>query len=49
MRAMVVREFGGLDALKLEDIAFPALGTGQVRVRVRACGGELCRYLDYQG
>ena len=49
MRAMVVREFGGLDALNLEDIASPALGTGQVRVRVHACGVNFADTLIIKG
>ena len=38
MKAIVVREFGGPDALKVEDVAEPAPGRGQVRVRVHAIG-----------
>jgi NADPH2:quinone reductase len=38
MKAIVVREFGGPDVLKIEDIAAPTAGPGQVLIRVRAVG-----------
>ncbi len=38
MRAMVVRNPGAPDHLKLEDIAMPALRPNDVRIRVEACG-----------
>jgi D-arabinose 1-dehydrogenase-like Zn-dependent alcohol dehydrogenase len=38
MRAVVLRETGPADNLRLEDIATPQPGPGQVRVRVRAAG-----------
>jgi NADPH2:quinone reductase len=38
MQAIVAREFGGPEVLKLEDIPEPAAGNGQVRVRVHAIG-----------
>jgi NADPH2:quinone reductase len=38
MRAIVVREFGGPDAMKIEDVADPTPGTGQVLVRTHAIG-----------
>lgn len=38
MRAVVVREHGGLEALRLEDLDVPLPGAGQVRVRVGAVG-----------
>lgn len=38
MRAVVVREFGGPEQLRLADIADPVPGAGQVRIRVHAAG-----------
>ena len=38
MKAIRVHEFGGPDVLKLEDIADPKAGPGEVVVRVRAAG-----------
>lgn len=38
MRAIVFHERGGLDVLKLEDVAQPTPGPGQALVRVEACG-----------
>jgi NADPH:quinone reductase-like Zn-dependent oxidoreductase len=38
MRAVVVREHGGVEALRLEDVETPEPGPGQVRVRVAAVG-----------
>ena len=38
MRAIVVREFGIPDVMKLEDVADPAPGPGQVLIRVHAAG-----------
>jgi NADPH:quinone reductase len=38
MKAIRVHEFGGPDVLKLEDIADPTAGPGEVVVRVRAAG-----------
>jgi NADPH2:quinone reductase len=38
MRAIVVREFGGPDVMKLEEVPVPAPGAGQVLVRVAAVG-----------
>ena len=38
MRAIVVREFGGPDVMKLEDVAVPEPGPGQLRVRIGAVG-----------
>jgi len=38
MRAIIVREFGGPDVLKVEDIAAPVPEPGQVLIRVKAIG-----------
>lgn len=38
MRAIVVREFGGPDVMKIETVRDPAAGPGQIVVRVRAAG-----------
>lgn len=38
MKAILAREFGGPDVLKLEDVPDPVAGQGQVRVRIHAVG-----------
>ena len=38
MKAIVVREFGGPEVMKLEDVPEPSPGPGQVTIRVRAVG-----------
>lgn len=38
MRAVVIREHGGLDRLRFEDVETPIPGPGEVRVRVEAAG-----------
>ena len=38
MRAIVVREFGEPDVLRVEDVPQPSPGPGQVRIRVHAVG-----------
>jgi NADPH:quinone reductase len=38
MQAIVVRAFGGPEVLKVEDVADPAPGPGQIMVRVHAAG-----------
>ena len=38
MKAIVVREFGGPEVMKLEDLPEPSPGPGQVTIRVRAVG-----------
>jgi NADPH2:quinone reductase len=38
MKAIVVREFGGPDVMKLEDVPVPSPGPGQLLVRVGAVG-----------
>jgi NADPH:quinone reductase len=38
MKAVLVREFGAPDVLKLEDVPTPRPAAGQVLVRVKAAG-----------
>jgi NADPH2:quinone reductase len=38
MRAIVVREFGGPDVMRIEDAPQPVAGAGQILIRVRAVG-----------
>src|SRR3954464_4784712 len=38
MRAVLVRQFGGPDVMRVEEVPEPAPGAGQVVVRVRAAG-----------
>src|SRR5688500_12386503 len=38
MRAIVVREFGGPEVMKVEDVPSPSPGAGQILIRVRAIG-----------
>ena len=38
MKALVVREFGGPDVMKIEDVPAPSAGPGQILIRVRAVG-----------
>jgi NADPH2:quinone reductase len=38
MKAILAREFGGPEVLKLEEVPDPAAGKGQVRVKVHAVG-----------
>lgn len=38
MKAILARQFGGPDVLKLEEVPDPAAGPGQVRVRIHAVG-----------
>jgi NADPH:quinone reductase-like Zn-dependent oxidoreductase len=37
MKAVLIREHGGLDVLNLEDVPAPSPGPGEVLLRVRAC------------
>jgi len=37
MRALLCRELGSPDSLRVEDITRPEPGEGQVRIRVQAC------------
>ena len=38
MRAVVVRQFGGPEVMRVEEVPAPAPGAGQVLVRIRAAG-----------
>ena len=49
MKAIVCRELSGPAALRLETVAPPSLGPGQVRVRVRACGVNFADSLITRG
>lgn len=49
MRAMHCRAFGPIDDLILEEVATPAPGPGEVRVRVAACGVNFPDVLIVQG
>ena len=41
MRALVQDRYGGPEHLRLADLAVPAPGPGEIRVRVLACGVNL--------
>ena len=49
MRAIVIREPGGLERLELCELESPSPGDGQVRVRVAACGVCYRDLLDREG
>ena len=49
MNAVVCKVFGKPEDLVLEDVPSPALGVGDVRVRVRACGINFADTLIIQG
>lgn len=49
MKAIVCRELTGPSALRLEEIADPCPGAGQVRIRVRACGVNFADSLITRG
>jgi NADPH2:quinone reductase len=49
MRAMICREWGPPEALRLEDVERPALGRGQVRIAVRAAGVSFATSLVIAG
>ncbi len=38
MKAIVVREFGGPEVMKIEEVPPPPIGPGQIQIRVRAIG-----------
>jgi D-arabinose 1-dehydrogenase-like Zn-dependent alcohol dehydrogenase len=49
MRAIVIREAGGIEKLSSEEWPSPTVGTGQVRLRVRGCGVCYRDLLDREG
>ncbi len=49
MRAIVIREAGGLERLELSDVPTPVPGAGQVLVRVAGCGVCYRDLLDREG
>jgi D-arabinose 1-dehydrogenase-like Zn-dependent alcohol dehydrogenase len=49
MRAIVIREPGGLERLELEERPSPEAGRGQVRLSVKACGVCYRDLIDRQG
>ena len=49
MQAVVCHEFAGPAALRLEEVAEPRPGPGQVRIRVRACGVNFADSLITRG
>jgi NADPH2:quinone reductase len=49
MRAIVCHELTGPDSLRLEEVAEPRPGPGQVRIRVRACGVNFADSLITRG
>ncbi|HEY7355133.1 MAG TPA: alcohol dehydrogenase catalytic domain-containing protein, partial [Ktedonobacterales bacterium] len=40
MKAMVFHEFGGLEALRYEDVPRPEAGPGEAVIKVLACGAN---------
>lgn len=49
MRALLCRSLGGIAALEVAEVASPALGTGQVRIAVRASGVNFPDILMVEG
>lgn len=49
MRAMIAREQGGPEVLRLEDVPDPVPGPGQILVAVRACGTNFADSLILKG
>ncbi len=49
IKAMVCRQWGGADDLRLEEIERPALEPGQVRIQVRAAGVSFAMSLVIAG
>ncbi|HZH26762.1 MAG TPA: NADPH:quinone oxidoreductase family protein [Azospirillaceae bacterium] len=49
MKALVCREWGPPESLRIEDVPDPVPGPGQVRVRVMACGLNFLDTLIIQG
>ena len=42
MRAVVLRDYGGFDRLRLEEMEIPAVGAGEILIRNRAVGVNHC-------
>jgi len=42
MKAYIVKEAGGPEVLRLEDVAEPAVGNGEVRIAVKAYLASWC-------
>src|SRR5438552_9367697 len=49
MRAMICRQWGEPEDLRLEDVASPPLGPGQARIKVRAAGVSFATSLVIAG
>src|SRR5438105_8039060 len=49
MKAVVIREPGGPERLELSDVEPAPLGTGQVRLKIAACGVCYRDLLDREG
>lgn len=49
MKAIVCHELSGPSALRLEEVAEPCLGPGQIRLKVRACGINFADSLIIRG
>ena len=49
MKAVLCRSFGAPDQLRVEEIASPSVKSGQVKIRVRACGVNFPAALMIQG
>lgn len=49
MKALLTREFNGLDGISLEDVEVPEPGPSEVRVKVSACGLNFADLLMTQG
>ena len=49
MKAILLREAGGLDRLELTDVPLPSPAAGQVRIRVRGCGVCYRDLVDREG
>ena len=46
MKAILCREWGGPDTLRLDEVARPQLRPNEARIRVRACWRQLRRHAD---
>jgi NADPH2:quinone reductase len=49
MRAMICRQWGGPEDLRLEDVPSPKVGPGQARIRIRAAGVSFATTLVIAG